>query len=194
VQSISLVKIGGQTYYRGQPAPQTTEHHESDHGQHDSHIPHGKATPGQVAAPQPAVFVSARDGSIMADGGLRRAIEIAKRVVAGTVIGDATMVTEFDSEYGFAFKRLPVQRLPFSDGVNVFIDPADGEIAAVIDAADRTEGWIFGYIHKLDWLVPFTGTDMRDAIAMTLAILLAGVALLGLTLNWRERKQTKRGK
>ena len=189
VQSISLVKIGGQTYYRIQPAPETTEHKESGHGHHDSHIPHGKATPGQVATPQPAVFVSARDGSIMADGGRRHAIEIAQRVVAGNAIGDSTMVTEFDSEYGFAFKRLPVQRVPFSNGVNVFVDPADGAVAAVIDNADRTEGWIFGYIHKLDWLVPFTGTDMRDAIAMTLAILLAGVALLGLTLNWREQSK-----
>jgi hypothetical protein len=56
------------------------------------------------------------------------------------------MVTEFDSEYGFAFKRLPVQCLPLSNGVNVFIDPSGGHIAAAIDNADRAEGWIFGYI------------------------------------------------
>jgi len=192
VQSISLVTIGGQTYYRVQPAPGTTEHHESGHGHHGPHIPHGKATPGQVAAPQPAVFVSARDGTIMADGRQRHAIEIAQRVVAGRAIGAARMVTEFDLEYGFAFKRLPVQRVTFSNGVDVFVDPADGAVAAFIDNADRAEGWIFGYVHKLDWLVPFTGTDMRDAIAMTLAFLLAGAALLGLTLNWQQRKRTKR--
>jgi hypothetical protein len=191
VESISLVKIGGQTYYRIQPAPETGEHHETAHGHHRSHTPHGKATPGQVAAPQPAVFVSARDGSILADGGLRHAVEIAKRVVAGTVNGNATMVTEFDSEYGFAFKRLPVQRLPFSNGVNVFVDPSDGNIAAVIDNADRAEGWIFGYIHKLDWLVPITGTDTRDAIAMMLALLLAGAAVVGLSLFWQYRRVIK---
>ena len=64
----------------------------------------------------------------------------------------------------------------------MFVDPADAAIAAVLDNADRAEGWVFGYIHKLEWLVPFTGMDLRDAVAMGLALFLAGAALLGLAL------------
>jgi hypothetical protein len=117
-------------------------------------------------------------------------VEIAQSAAAGSAVGDPAMVTEFNTEYGFAFKRLPVYRVAFPNRVTVFADPADGNIAAVIDQSDRAEGWIFGYIHKLDWLVPFTGTDMRDAIAMTLALLLAGAALLGLTLSWQQGRRT----
>ena len=96
------------------------------------------------------------------------------------------MITQFDSEYGFAFKRLPVQRVAFVNGVNVFVDPSDSAVAAVVDDADRAEGWVFGYIHKFEWLVPFVGIDARDAIAMTLALLIAGAAFLGLAL-FRQR-------
>jgi len=85
----------------------------------------------------------------------------------------------FGDEYGFAFKRLPVSRVGFDNGVAAFIDPADGAVAAVVDGADRTEGWVFAYIHKFEWLVPMVGPDVRDAIAMSIALALAGVALLG---------------
>jgi hypothetical protein len=139
-----------------------------------------------VAEPRTAIFVSTRDGSILPNGAQRYAIEVAKTVNAGTINGDVTPVTEFGNEYGFAFKRLPVQRVPFAGDVAVFVDPADGAIAAVIDNADRAEGWVFGYIHKLDWLVPFTGTDLRDVIAMTLALLLAGTPLIGVAVYWQR--------
>ena len=186
VETISLVKIGGQTYYRVQPAAKLTPQQQPGHGHHDSHIPHGKATPGQVSAQRDPVFISARDGETLDDGAQRHAIEIAQRVVAAKVTGDFRMITQFDAEYGFAFKRLPVQRVAFVNGVNVFVDPSDSAVAAVVDDADRAEGWVFGYVHKFEWLVPFVGIDARDAIAMTLALLIAGAALLGLAL-FRQR-------
>ena len=186
VETISLVKIGGQTYYRLQPAAELTPHQQPDHGHHNSHIPHGKATPGQVTAPRDPAFISARDGETLVDGAQRHAIEIAQRVVTAKVTGEVRMITQFDSEYGFAFKRLPVQRVAFVNGVNVFVDPSDSAVAAVVDDADRAEGWVFGYIHKFEWLVPFVGIDARDAIAMTLALLIAGAAFLGLAL-FRQR-------
>ncbi len=186
VETISLVKIGGQAYYRVQPAAELVPQQQPGHGHHDSHIPHGKATPGQVTATQDPIFVSARDGATLVDGAQRHAIEIGRRVTTAKHTGDVKMITHFDAEYGFAFKRLPVQRVAFVNGVNVFVDPSDSAVAAVVDDADRAEGWVFGYVHKFEWLVPLVGIDARDAIAMTLALLIAGAALLGLAL-FRQR-------
>jgi hypothetical protein len=62
----------------------------------------------------------------------------------------------------------------------------------VIDNADRAEGWIFGYVHKLDWLVSYAGTDGRDAVAALLALLLATAALLGIALYLQQFRISKR--
>jgi hypothetical protein len=191
VESVSLAQVEGETFYRVQPgATPTDEHHASRH--HQGHVPEGKATPGRVAAPPPAVFISASDGQLLPDGAQRHALETERTAFSSTVDGTVSMITEFGPEYGFAFKRLPVYRVPCADGTRVFVDPADGQIAAVIDASDRIEGWIFGYIHKLDWLVPYIGTDTRDAVAMMLALLLAGAAVLGLSLFWQRRRLTRK--
>ncbi|MGZ8479028.1 MAG: hypothetical protein ACXW6K_13295, partial [Candidatus Binatia bacterium] len=192
VETISMVKIGGQTYYRVQPAAELVPKQQPGHGHHDSHIPHGKATPGQVFAQRVPVFISARDGETLDDGAQRHAIEIAQRVVAAKVAGDVRMITQFDAEYGFAFKRLPVQRVAFDNGVNVFVDPSDSAVAAVVDNADRAEGWVFGYLHKFEWLVPFVGIDARDAIAMTLTLMIAGAAFLGLALFRQRARGSKK--
>ena len=63
---------------------------------------------------------------------------------------------------------------------------AIAESQRLLTTADRAEGWVFGYIHKFEWLVPLVGIDARDAIAMTLALLIAGAAFLGLAL-FRQR-------
>ena len=76
-------------------------------------------------------------------------------------------MTRFGGEYGFVFKRLPVQRvlLEGPGGTTAFIDTADGAVSAVIDDADRREGWLFANVHKHDWMVPLVGRAARDAIA-----------------------------
>lgn len=186
VESISLAQVEGQSYYFIQPATATGVTDSSVAPQHGAHIPHGKATPGQVAAPGTPVFVSAVDGSVLTDGLSRFATEIAQSALRATSLGEIALVTQFDSEYGFAFKRLPVLRLPFGGDIIVYVDPADGAIAAVIDRSDRAEGWVFGYIHKFDWLVSIAGMDGRDAVVVLLALLLATAALLGIALYLQQ--------
>jgi hypothetical protein len=55
-------------------------------------------------------------------------------------------------------------------------------VAAVIDGADRSESWIFNHIHKGEWLAALIGGNLRDAVAMALALSVAVVSLLGLIL------------
>ena len=114
VESVSLAQIDGQTYYRVQPALETNPHETNGADHHAAHVPQGKATASQVAAPKPAAFVSTRGESILPDGAKRYAMEVAKSVTASQAAGPVTLITEFDPEYGFAYKRLPVQRILFA--------------------------------------------------------------------------------
>lgn len=188
---ISLADIDGEVFYRVQPpterGPQVTS---ADHGGHASHAPVGKATPSQVAFAAP-VYVSARDGAILPDGELRYAASIARRVTGRETSATITPVTRFAGEYGFVFKRLPVQRVPLadSDGRTAYVDTADGTVAAVIDDADRREGWFFANVHKHDWLVPLIGRDARDAVAAVLALLVGATAAMGGVLFARRRRR-----
>jgi hypothetical protein len=182
VESISLAQVDGRLYYRVQPAVDENAAAGAAAHQHGGHIPQGKVTPGQVAEPGAAVFVSALDGAVLPDGELRFAAEIAQSAGLRSASGKVTIVTQFDDEYGFAFKRLPVYRVPFAGGVTVYVDATDGNLAAVIDDADRAEGWVFAYVHKLEWLTPVIGTDWRDVIAAMVAFSLTVAALLGIAV------------
>lgn len=189
--TLSVVEIDGEPYYRIQPIAAPSHHPESPAQPHGAHIPHGRATPGQVAPSVDARFVSAVDSGVLADGAHRYALDVAARVSRSPVTAGPTPVNNFDAEYGFAFKRLPVQRLGLADGTALYVDPADGTIAAMVNGADRSEGWFFGNIHKLDWLVPLIGIDARDGVAVLLASLLAGVALLGVKLWLAQGKRQR---
>jgi hypothetical protein len=146
------------------------------------HTPHGKVTPGRVPVPASPVFVSTTDGVILLEGLSRFATEVARNTVLSPPLSDIVWVTQFNDEYGFAFKRLPVLEVQFADGVNAYVDPADGAVAAVIDTADRVEGWVFGYVHKIEWLAPLAGTMGRDIAAALSAFALIIAAYLGLAL------------
>jgi hypothetical protein len=90
-------------------------------------------------------------------------------------------VTRFGGEYGFVFKRLPVQHvlLEGPGGTTAFIDTVDGAVSAVIDDADRREGWLFANVHKHDWMVPLVGRTARDAIAASFALAIGMTATMG---------------
>ncbi|MFN3579508.1 MAG: PepSY domain-containing protein [Pseudomonas sp.] len=94
----------------------------------------------------------------------------------------------FDHDYGFVFKRLPVFWSDYPDAANtrLFIDPLDGALAARVQNADRREGWVFGYLHKWDWLGRW-GSDFKHAAVGVLALLHLVLALLGLSLLRRRR-------
>lgn len=112
--------------------------------------------------------------------------QLAQPVSAGAVLEEVNLVTRFDHEYGFVQKRLPVQRLRFSEGLTVYVDPVDAAIASVVRPMDRWEGFAFAYLHKSQFLDPLIGRDARDAVAGISAF---GVFLLVLMGFWRYRTQ-----
>ena len=133
------------------------------------------------------MWVSATNGRIIVDA--ERAFLLARALLATgrPPTGELRLVEQFDGEYGFVFKRLPVWRIALPGGAGVFVDPADGAIAAVTDAGDRAEQWFFAHVHKLEWLVGWIGGSWRDGLAMLLTLILGSGSVLGGMLALRRQ-------
>jgi hypothetical protein len=97
-----------------------------------------------------------------------------------------SLVTEFKGEYGFINKRLPVQRIDIAskEKIALYVETQSGTLAARVEESDRAEGFIFAYIHKLEFLKPL-GKNVRDGAAVALGFTNSLVAVLGLVLFLR---------
>jgi hypothetical protein len=200
---ISLAEVDGQPFYRVQPPrpprPQPAHGQDPAHGgkkgpagavAHEGHAGHdGHAGPAAPKPPAPAVYLSTRDGTVLADGEVRHAAWIASRATSLAATASGGTVTRFGDEYGFVFKRLPVQRvlLEGPGRATAFVDTVDGAVSAVIDDADRREGWLFANMHKHDWMVPLVGRTARDVITASLALAIGVTATMGGVLSVRRR-------
>lgn len=102
--------------------------------------------------------------------------------------GAMTLQRQFDHEYGFVMKRLPVLRVRYADATrtSLYLDPLDGTLAARVDERDRLEGFAFAYLHKWSFLGDWsrTGKDVLLTLAALAHVLLV---LGGLWLFVRRR-------
>jgi hypothetical protein len=178
-QTLSVVLVDGQPAYRIFTSVASSDH--TQHGDHSSHKPAG-ARPVQRVG-----LVSAVDARLLKDGEQRRLLDLVRSLGLGEPQPTLTTVAGFDSEYGFAFKRMPVQRAVLDNGTAVFVDPADGAIAAVVGRADRLEGWIFGYVHKFGWMTLLVSGFWRDMATIIVALAIAVTAIAGGILYVRRK-------
>jgi hypothetical protein len=91
-----------------------------------------------------------------------------------------TRVGQFDNEYGFINKRLPVQKISYPDGTNWYIETTSAKLATKVAGIDRAEGLSFIFMHKFFWMT-WAGKDIRDIVSMLVALTVLVVSLLGLT-------------
>ncbi|MDB5155897.1 MAG: hypothetical protein JWR50_604 [Mucilaginibacter sp.] len=91
-----------------------------------------------------------------------------------------TRIGQFDNEYGFINKRLPVQRISYPDGRNRYIETTSAKLAAEVAGIDRAEGLSFIFLHKFFWMT-WAGKDIRDIVSMLAALTALVVSLLGFT-------------
>ncbi|MGB4075610.1 hypothetical protein [Pseudomonas sp.] len=101
-----------------------------------------------------------------------------------------TLQHNFDHEYGFVFKRLPVFKASYADAHNtaLFIDPLDGALASRVQDADRTEGWTFAYLHKWEFLAGL-GNGYKHLLLGLVALAHVLLALVGLSLLRRGQRR-----
>ncbi|WP_281300612.1 MULTISPECIES: PepSY domain-containing protein [unclassified Iodidimonas] len=160
-----------------------------EHAHHD----HSAAT--SAPPTRSALWVRGDDGQPILDAG-----EAIARVLASRAVGvdhqridTVEPVARFSADYGFINKRLPVWRVAFKDSdlPRIFVDAADGVIAARSTAADRFESRVFSFVHKwgfLNWM----GQKPRDLVIMFFVSLIVLTAIFGWILQMRRLKTRRR--
>jgi hypothetical protein len=124
---------------------------------------------------KPAEYVSHRGTEApMSDATL---VEFyANRYMNHAPIMGIKRLTRFSPLYDFRNKRLPVFQFTYADR-HLFIDPKTGTLVEQLDRADRYERLVFSSLHKWNFLTPWTGRPVRDAIMISvlgLSIISAG--------------------
>lgn len=100
-----------------------------------------------------------------------------------------TLQTQFDHEYGFVMKRLPVLKAHYADDQRsrLYIDPLDGALSVHITQPDRLEGFSFAYLHKWAFLNDWSKTG-KDVL-LTLAALAHLLLVAGGLWLYRQRRR-----
>lgn len=103
------------------------------------------------------------------------------------------LVSQFDEEYGFLNKRLPVYRVEFAavQHPRYYVDTRVGVLAARVDDQDAREAWSFSQLHK--WNFIRSNKDWRDGLLVLGALLSMGLAVLGLWQRWQRRQKRLQG-
>jgi hypothetical protein len=107
-------------------------------------------------------------------------------------ISSVRLVTAFNDEYGFIFKRLPVYRVAYNtpQADVYFVETSSGKLASRLSQADRREGWFFAYIHK--WAFAGGAPEVRDLLLALFALGNALVAATGFLLFWKSVQPRRR--
>jgi hypothetical protein len=90
------------------------------------------------------------------------------------------VIRQFDHEYGFINKRLPVERVSYPNGDNWYIETTSSKLATKVTGIDRAEGLSFIFLHKY-FGMSWAGKDIRDIVTMLATLGVLVVSLFGFT-------------
>lgn len=176
LQNFSLLQHQNRLLYRVERQAGQSVFHADD-------AEHGKSTHGQLPK-EKLVYIDAESGQILQNQDINYAKSLA-RFYSGlpdSKIKSTTLVTSFNDEYGFIFKRLPVYRVAYDTPPQdtYFIETSTGSLASHMTNLDRVEGLLFAYLHK--WALLGKNQDLRDGLVILFALINILVAMSGLFL------------
>lgn len=95
----------------------------------------------------------------------------------------ATLQTEFDDDYPWVNRLLPVWKLRFAgdDGLVAYVHTETGSLAAVNNNAKAAQQRVFRWLHNWDW-VPVSLEWLRVAIISLLVASLAALSITGIMM------------
>ena len=186
VQTVSLVKISNEPYYRFNHVIE----------KHTAVIHRSQDEQGITLAHWPTVsYIHSQSGVKLADADLVHAQQLASRLSGRDVsqISSVQPITRFNAEYRFMDRRIPVAQVQFNAEGNpaYYVDLTTGRLAAKVDDYRRFEKFTFRMLHMWHF-ADGLGKNGRDVI-ITVFILLNVVAIiLGVMLFISRRRRKKR--
>ncbi len=89
-----------------------------------------------------------------------------------------SQIKQFDNEYGFINKRLPVEKISYANEENWYVETTTSKLAATVAGIDRAEGLSFIFLHKYFGMT-WAGKNIRDLVSMLAAAGVLVVSLFG---------------
>jgi uncharacterized iron-regulated membrane protein len=189
--TLQLLSLPTGPAWRAAPASMAMVGKKADKGMPEDEHAHHHGMPLPAKKPFAEPYFSALDGRLIAEGAQThaRALASAFSGLPEAKISDVQMVKNFEGEYGFLNKRLPVWKVAFAtpDHLAVYVETGTGIKAADVRDVDRFEGFSFAYLHKGHWLDGL-GKNTRDFLLGLFALLNVLVVVLGLSVWWRRRR------
>lgn len=149
-----------------------------------------KKNPVRTVNENPAVYIHAGTGALLADGEKEHAIQLAARVsdTSRGQVKNTERLTKFFREYAAIYKRLPVTKVQLSGEKQprVYVDTAADQIAVRLDDGGKWERLSFLFLHKWHFLDAL-GHATRDGIMVAVNVFTALAAVFGMTLLVRRR-------
>jgi len=199
LNQISVIEHDNTLFYRlSIPANRGKQ---TSQGEHDHSSNHNQDKPANPNRQQRF------DGIPTEQGGHYYAVQSGKRVpltdqdVAITIgakhlnlpknkVSKTQLIERFGLHYDFRNKRLPVWQIDFDSelGDKVFIDPATGMLVDRLVDHDRYEGYSFSFLHKWNFLTPFTGRQWRDVIVVIFLLGSILLVILGILMRLRLKR------
>lgn len=187
----SLVMHQSDLYYRlslpPKPATRTAPVTGGEHAHHANRIARFKGQPTEAGG----LYYSAKNGDKTDITDREVATELASQYLnePREQITNTQIITRFGMHYDFRNKRLPVWQIDFDNdaGDKLFIDPATGTVVDRLVNQDRYESYSFSFLHKWNFLTPFTGRFWRDVLVVIILSLSLLLSILGLTMKLRRR-------
>jgi|GEM_PF-2544947 len=168
VKDIALARVDGKAYYRLSLM--------------------SRDTPGQSS------YVSCEEGSTLEQGDARYATELAMHF-SESPTAEATqteLTTSFTNQYGFIYKRLPVQivKLTNSPYLSIAVDTHYTHLSKRTKPSDIVEALIFINLHKFHFADPLS-KEVRDWLTVIACMLILLTSALGVSLWLRKRTQPR---
>lgn len=126
------------------------------------------------------IYLDASTGIVLPNGDELLARFLSSYYGDGKTVGEPKIsrIGQFDNEYGFINKRLPVQKIAYPDGEDWYIETTSAKLAVKVAGIDRAEGLSFIFLHKFFWMA-WAGKDIRDIVSMLAALTVLITSLLG---------------
>ena len=126
------------------------------------------------------LYFSAADGRQLPNGDRRYAAYLAGFYSGNKTAFKVTQVRQFNNEYGFINKRLPVEQVAYPGGENWYIETITSQLATKVAGIDRAEGFSFIFLHKYFGMT-WAGKNIRDMVSMLAALGVLVISLSGFT-------------
>jgi hypothetical protein len=132
-------------------------------------------------------YIDALNGIELPDGDIAYATYLGKYYHGETNAQkvNVTQIKQFNNDYGFINKRLPVEKVSYPDG-DWYVETTSAKLATKVAGIDRAEGLSFIFLHKFFWMT-WAGKDIRDIVSMLAALGVLTISLLGLTAFIKNR-------